>query len=705
MEYGENILSNLTSERLYNLLPAIYRQRDVAEGEPLRALLAVIEGEVDLLTEDIAGLYDNWFIETCEEWVVPYIGDLLGVGGLSGETNHLFSQRAHVANAIGYRRRKGAPAILERAAQDITDWKARVVEYFELLSSTQHFDNVRLSEGRSFNLRDKLAVARMNTPFERAASLVDVRRITSKRGKQNIPNVGLFLWRLESYPMTHAIPHEVKEGWYMFHPFGVEMPLFNRPQPKTELTERTQEVHVPYRLTRQAFAADLKAYQTQHKSTPTSQQPANSQSYGPERSFLIMQDGNPIPPMNLVSRDLSNWVAPPTGKVAVDVELGRFAFAAGEEPQQTVLVSYNYAFSADIGGGPYDRRQSLAVASASTLHLQVSQNDAGESQHDFNDLKDALTAWAADNKAGIIEIMDNRTYDISTLSLDLSTTRQLVIQAADGMRPSLKGTLTVRGTGSDGKLTLNGLLIEDGIKLDGSFNLSITHSTLMSHGIQLVQNATGAHHNLQIKITDSLLGPIHLPPEIAGLTIQDSVIDGKAGSAIAADHQGHEYGPSTSLVRVTVFGAVKVKALTASEVIFTEQVEVQQRQAGNVRFSYIPPGSKTGQRYRCQPELAVASAIEEAKKKEPNLSQDKQNEIRGNIHLQLQPRFTSTEYGQAGYAQLSTQCAPEIASGAENESEMGAFQQLLQPQRKANLQASLNEYLRTGLEAGIFYVT
>jgi hypothetical protein len=36
---------------------------------------------------------------------------------------------------------------------------------------------------------------------------------------------------------------------------------------------------------------------------------------------------------------------------------------------------------------------------------------------------------------------------------------------------------------------------------------------------------------------------------------------------------------------------------------------------------------------------------------------------------------------------------------------MGVFNQLKQPQREANLRTALEEYLRFGLEAGIFYVT
>ena len=65
-------------DRLYELLPAVYRNRDTDRGGPLRALLRVIAEQVKLVETDIARMYDNWFIETCEDWVVPYIGDLVG---------------------------------------------------------------------------------------------------------------------------------------------------------------------------------------------------------------------------------------------------------------------------------------------------------------------------------------------------------------------------------------------------------------------------------------------------------------------------------------------------------------------------------------------------------------------------------------------------------------------------------------------------
>ena len=72
-----------TSE-LYELLPAVYRLRDAEAGYPLRALLAVVAEQADLVRDNIAGLWDDLFVETCAEWVIPYIGDLVGNVPLHG---------------------------------------------------------------------------------------------------------------------------------------------------------------------------------------------------------------------------------------------------------------------------------------------------------------------------------------------------------------------------------------------------------------------------------------------------------------------------------------------------------------------------------------------------------------------------------------------------------------------------------------------
>ena len=71
----------------------------------------------------------------------------------------------------------------------------------------------------------------------------------------------------------------------------------------------------------------------------------------------------------------------------------------------------------------------------------------------------------------------------------------------------------------------------------------------------------------------------------------------------------------------------------------------------------------------------------------------------------VRPAFTTLRYGQPGYCQLGSYCPREIRAGAEDESEMGAFHDVFAPQRESNLKIRLQEYLRFGLEAGIFYAT
>ena len=108
------------ADRLYELLPAVYRLRDADQGYQLRGLLQVIAEQVNLIEDDIAQLYQNWFIETCQDWVVPYIGSLVGYqpafeAGEPGNAataraqarNRILIPRREVASVIRYRRRTG----------------------------------------------------------------------------------------------------------------------------------------------------------------------------------------------------------------------------------------------------------------------------------------------------------------------------------------------------------------------------------------------------------------------------------------------------------------------------------------------------------------------------------------------------------------------------------------------------------------------
>ena len=161
---------------LYELLPAVYRLRDAEEGHPLRALLAILSEQVDLLKQATDRQWDDLFIETCDRWAIPYLGDLVANNALhdadrsrlEDRAAELFTDlrgpdllpelamplRADVAKTIYYRRRKGTAPMLEELARDVTGWGARAVEFFELLEWNQHLNHLRPACHEHPDLRD-----------------------------------------------------------------------------------------------------------------------------------------------------------------------------------------------------------------------------------------------------------------------------------------------------------------------------------------------------------------------------------------------------------------------------------------------------------------------------------------------------------------------------------------------------------------------
>jgi hypothetical protein len=155
-----------------------------------------------------------------------------------------------------------------------------------------------------------------------------------------------------------------------------------------------------------------------------------------------------------------------------------------------------------------------------------------------------------------------------------------------------------------------------------------------------------------------------------------------------------------NVVRCTVFGRIYTHAVElAEDSIFMGPLKVARRQFGCVRFSYLPPGSRTPRRFRCQPDLVEAAV------REGNLAEaDEERELDAE-RLRVRPQFNSTRYGVPTYAQLAFTCAQEITRGAHDLSEMGVYHDLYQPQRADNLQRRLEEYTPAGMDAGVILIT
>ncbi len=757
-------MSEPDRERLYYLLPSLYRRLDQAQGEPLRALLRVMEAELQLVVDDIGAMYDNWFIETCDGWVIPYLAQLVGVRDLKDKQQLFSGQRCRIANTIGYRRRKGTLAVLEHIVRDVTGWHTHAVEFSQQLGLTQHMSHVRPGKGACVNLRDAEELVTLNTPFAISAHTADLRSFgpslaTTGKGKFNLPRIGLYIWRLKTYPVTAspAAPVELQAekgdasagGCYTFDPLGGETPLFHLPQPVVSVDQQTQPDQVPVRLSRAAFAADLAAYD----SADPEDRPNNSRFYGPDRGLLISywaEEGGsqpsklvPVKPEEVISRALwddlpgLSGVAPniPEGKrVAIDVERGRFAFLRPDWPAQRShpVVNYTYAFSADLGGGPYERPMPPGSAPEEIFHIYVAKGSqdstltrreaTGQWQGQASSLGAAcrlLNAfYQSPEVAGVsavVHILDNGVYpEAETLNLQIPPGVSLSLVAADGVRPVIRlgGDLALAyGEPKDAtgyrpeqagcRLTLNGLYVHGKLRIkvsgpaEARVDLALSHCTIMPEGIEL--ELAGPPGQVHLSLDHTIAGPMRLPRSLRKVEVLDSVIDYAPGYALAG--LDDDPGPPITLERVTVFGQVKAQRVEyALDVIFTRPITVDDDARGRVRFSYVPPGSEVPTTDHCQPELALAQ-------EEIRLGRPTTQEERKILEHRLRPRFESVQFGGPEYARLSLDCPPEIRTGSHDGGEMGVFNRLRQPQREANIKPSLDEFLPYGLEAGIYYVT
>jgi len=122
-----------------------------------------------------------------------------------------------------------------------------------------------------------------------------------------------------------------------------------------------------------------------------------------------------------------------------------------------------------------------------------------------------------------------------------------------------------------------------------------------------------------------------------------------------------------------------------------------------VRFCSVPPDSRTPRRYECQPDLVLKAV--QASFAHGEISAAERDDDLATEAARVQPVFNSTRYGTPTYGQLASACATEITTGADDESEMGAFHDLFQPQRAANLLTRLDEYVPAGMDAGVLYAT
>jgi hypothetical protein len=469
------------AERLWLLLPAVHRAADTDSFDapgPLRELINRIGAQVAVVRRSMDRLWADQSIETCDDWVIPYLGDLLGTNLTSNLDPR--AQRLDVAKTIYYRRRKGTVQVLEELALDVTGWPARVVEGFRRLGRTRHgldpavgpagFPQASTADmallmraeglagaltgglaGGFADLRSSHGALLAHTAFDESFHTADLRAARGASGHFGIPRLLVFVWRLRSFPVLAGTPVAMAgcPGQYVFDPTGRQMPLF-LPAPS-----------VP-----DDFAASWSP-------APEWQVPGPLTS-SLETALTASTTSRPYPDAGIPPRYGlgGGWQL-----TSIWPEIGRFAATVPQSPPSppgTLTVDYHYGFSSMIGAGPYDRDLLGNVPAAVGTETAVSGGASLDA------------ALAAAGATGTVTVADSLTYQAPAAAQPVAS---LLVRAGPGMRPVVRPTAPGPAgtpaqwifTGSgQAQLVLDGLTVSGyDIVLRGSFEtVRITACTI-----------------------------------------------------------------------------------------------------------------------------------------------------------------------------------------------------------------------------------
>ncbi|WP_136656737.1 hypothetical protein [Nitratireductor sp. XY-223] len=244
------------AEKLWELIPGVYRDLDGREegAGTLRALVEIAAREAAKIRRSQDHLWDDAFIELCDDWAIPYIGDLVATRMLSGLNPR--GNRISVAKKVHYQRRSGTRPVLEELITDIAGYEGIVTEGFRRLARAWH----RLDPpgavaagpigptppGGLADLRSPRLTDLGGGPFDTFAYHPDIRRpggrpmpgrpyatraplavLEGGLPTVGIRKVGFHLYRLQAY-LVRDVHARLAQGTtaFRFDPSGRDIPLF-----------------------------------------------------------------------------------------------------------------------------------------------------------------------------------------------------------------------------------------------------------------------------------------------------------------------------------------------------------------------------------------------------------------------------------------------------------------------------------------------
>lgn len=666
--------STYFAEKLWEMIPSVYRYED-EQGKSagaLRAFIEVLAEQAAELRRSQDRLWEDQFIESCDDWAVPYLGDLVGTRLLSALDPR--GRRVDVAKTIYYRRRKGTLAVLEELIHDITGWEGTVKENFRQLGRAWHSLDP-LPSGRAGSLSNtppggwadmrKVQTAKLTGgPFDEFHHAPDMRRHRggdAVDGRYGIAKLSFHLYRLQTYRVKGAHPRLVQGAkGYCVDPSGRDIPLF---MPGNRL-HRNDSTTSPADWGRWRLALEWELPAPMRCRTLAH----NMTAIIPQALRVESAPVNLVPSKLIVAANLDKWQLSAAGmSLAVDAELGRLLFI-GNAAQPSPRVEYYYGFSGPIGAGTYPRPDVERQERIPHKHVE---NGGG-----------ALSAANTILDSGVTQIDDSATYDSVA---NISAKKDLILQAQNLERPYIRLTSDWKITSNinDSCILLDGLwigaddptLVGFEVILTGGFEKVILRHVTLDPGGRRMKDVGSDNvpavtlvvegHIESLIIDSCITGPIKTRGSgvIESTTICDSILQSQSAKipTLKLDKG------TVNLKRATVFGQLDVHRLWATEALLTAPADVTDIQTGCFRFGAAPDMSRLPHRYE-------SLKIDDAE------------------YL-----FTSRRFGDPGFAQLSSAAPEGLHRGAENGSEIGAFNSLLNPIKLDSLKTKTEEYMPFGL--------
>lgn len=614
---------------LLALLPADFRRRDAELGErlkallddanqregeefgPLKSLLSVLARDIRRVEEDIDQLADDFAIETCSDDAVPFLAELLGVRAFrnisdTGDRVEASSQlRARTANAIYNRQAKGTLGALQQAAIDASGWDILAVEYGQRIAETMSCHRPKTTADPVFSIRT-LDREALDKPQDMLPRTPEIGSRVSRDRKWNYPNIGLHVYpfhplRFAKIRLTKA---DGRKDQHYLSRFKCNQQIWSRAEARISFEMPLNAQNVSVRLTRRTLAKTL------------------NQHYGPGKSIAFYYRDKLVPidkirVCNLATEKGKRWNnKAQRQQILIDPELGRVSIGAG--------------FSSPVEAG-FSLSRALNIGGSEQIAYNIVNDDLHEISQD--DLLVEVANLQAASKA--VEL-------IATSSITLKAEGEITLEDGKHFRliakqdtcPMLNigdAGLTIIA-GKDSVIEISGVHSMGGpFIIKGSPESVIIKDTTLLPGVSLSDDGDPVApdettlrllcRGANVHLLRTISGPI-MSDEFVTLTLEDSVVD--AGSldakAIFCNTQARR-GFLFAAVRSTVIGRVQIEQFqedaedqgqafehqATSNSLFDatphsdgiSAVDALQIQAGCVRFSALPNGSRVGRTYQC----------------------------------------------------------------------------------------------------------